>query len=286
MLLIPPVAMPGTGRMLFQEHDPPPGLKPFLKYYWTLQLDELPVSRSSQRLLAESFEFIFNMAAPLEIINGDGRIERIITTGITGPMSRPMRMRMTGPVDLFGICFQSGRGYPFFKYPAYELANQSVQVDDLCRTRERDFVEHVQNDCRTTRSRIEAVNAFLGNRLESNLRDDDVIQKAIEIIENCKGCITICQLARNLGLSQRHLTRKFKERIGMPPKQLCRNIRFKQVYKLIETSSQHNWADIALTCGYSDQPHFINEFKHFTGSSPDAYFFSSLCGPDFFTANF
>ena len=51
---------------------------------------------------------------------------------------------------------------------------------------------------------------------------------------------------------------KFKERIGMTPKQLGRNIRFKQVYKLIETSSHHNWADVALTCGYYDQSHFIN----------------------------
>ncbi len=72
----------------------------------------------------------------------------------------------------------------------------------------------------------------------------------------------------------------------MTPKQLCRNTRFKQVYKLIETSSHHNWADVALTCGYYDQSHLINEFKYFTGSSPEAYFFSSSHGPDFFTANF
>lgn len=272
--------------MLFQEYQPPSCLRPYVRYYWTLQLNALPGLHSSQRLLTESFEFMLNLAAPVEILNCDGQTKRISATGITGPMSRPMRMRLTGPLNLFGICFRPGGGYPFFKYPAHELVNQSVYADDIWRTREREFVEHIQNDCPITQSRIEAANTYLINRLESNLRDDDVTLKAIEIIESCKGRISIGQLAHTLGLSHRHLTRQFKERIGMTPKQLCRNIRFKQVYKFIETSSHHNWADVALTCGYYDQSHFINEFKYFTNRSPDAYFFSSLNRPDFFTANF
>ena len=272
--------------MLFQEYQPPLCLKPYLRYYWTLQLNSLPVSHSCQRLLADGFEFTFNLAAPMEMICRDGQIKHISETGITGPMSRPMRMRSTGPVNLFGICFQPGGGYPFFKYPAHELANQYIDVDDLWRTNGREFVEHIQNDCSTTQSRIEAVSTYLKDRLESNLSDDLVTQKAVETIERCKGRITIDRLARHLGLSCRHLARKFKDRIGMTPKQLCRNIRFKQVYKLIETSSHHNWADVALTCGYYDQSHLIHEFKYFTGSSPEAYFFSSPHGPDFFTANF
>lgn len=272
--------------MLFREHPPPFCLKPYVRYYWTLQLDLLAVSHASQRLLAEGFEFIFNLAAPIEFINCDGEIKRISETGITGPMSRPMRMRSTGTIHLFGICFQPGGGYPFFKYPAHELVNQYPDVDDLWGRRGREFVAHIQNDCQSAQSCIDAVNAYLINRLESNRRDDIITQKAIETIEICKGRITIEQLACYLGLSRRHLTRKFKERIGMTPKQLCRNIRFKQVYKLIETSSHNTWADVAVTCGYYDQSHLIHEFKYFTGSSPEAYFFSSPHGPDFFTANF
>lgn len=272
--------------MLFREHQPPAWLKPYVRYYWTLQLDLPPVSHSGMRLLAESFELIFNMGAPIEILNCDGQVNRISATGISGPMSRPMRMKPTGPVNLFGICFQPGGGYPFFRYPAHELVNQCPDTDDLLGSRGRELVEHVQDGCSTIQSCIETVNAFLTNCLKSNLRDDAVAQKAIETIESCKGHITIEQLARHLGLSSRHLTRKFKERIGMTPKQVCRSIRFKRVYKLIEASSHHNWADVALACGYYDQSHFINEFKHFTGSCPDAYFSSSPLGPDFFTANF
>jgi AraC-like DNA-binding protein len=272
--------------MLFQEHQPSLCLKPYVRYYWTLQLDSLPDLPSGQRLLTESFEFIFNLASPIEITNCDDQIKRIAETGITGPMSRPMRMRPTGPIHLFGICFQPGGGYPFFKYPAHELVDQYPDVEDIWGAKGREFIEQIRNDDRTAQSCIEAVDAYLINRLASNLRDDPVTQEAIETIKNCKGHITVQQLARHLGLSRRHLTRKFKERIGISPKQLCRNIRFKQVYKLIETASHDTWADVAVACGYYDQSHLINDFKHFTGSSPDAYFFSSPNGPDFFTANF
>lgn len=272
--------------MHFREHQPPSCLKPYVRYYWTLRFNALPVSQSSQRILAESFEFTFNLASAIEIINCDGQRKSISTTGIMGPMRRPMKMRSTGPVSLFGICFRPGGGYPFFKYPAHELADQYPDVDDLWGSKGRQFIEYFLNDCSTSQSRLEAVNAYLTQRLNCNRRDDGVAQKAIEIIESRRGCISIDQLACRLGLSRRHLTRKFKDRIGMSPKQLCRNTRFKQVYKLIETVSQPNWADVALACGYYDQSHLINEFKYFTGSSPEAYFFSASHRPDFFTANF
>lgn len=272
--------------MHFREHRPPSYLKPYVRYYWTLRLNALPIAYASQRILAESFEFTFNLSSPIEFINCDGQRKRISATGITGPMSRPMKMRSTGPVNLFGICFRPGGGYPFFKYPAHELTDQNPDIEDLWGSRGRALVEIIHNDCATTQSRIKAVNVHLTKRLENNLREDEVTQRAIETIENCKGRISIDQLAHRLDLSRRHLTRKFRERIGMSPKQLCRNIRFKYVYKLIEASSRPDWADVALSCGYYDQSHLINEFKYFTGNSPDAYFFSSLQSPDFFTANF
>jgi AraC-like DNA-binding protein len=34
------------------------------------------------------------------------------------------------------------------------------------------------------------------------------------------------------------------------------------------TQSAIRWADLALGCGYYDQPHFINEFRSFSGLSP------------------
>jgi hypothetical protein len=32
-----------------------------------------------------------------------------------------------------------------------------------------------------------------------------------------------------------------------------------------------DWADIALTCGYFDQPHFLHDFQTFSGINPSSY---------------
>jgi len=31
------------------------------------------------------------------------------------------------------------------------------------------------------------------------------------------------------------------------------------------------WAELAVSCGYYDQPHFANEFRAFSGISPTGY---------------
>lgn len=126
----------------------------------------------------------------------------------------------------------------------------------------------------------------LSNLLGKNSRDDAAVNAAIDFIDYFKGRISVHGLARYLGMSCRNLERKFKERIGMTPKQLCRNIRFKHTYKNIEASPRDNWVDLALACGYYDQAHLINEFRYFTGTSPAEFFKSSCLMPDFFTANF
>lgn len=245
-----------------------------------------PHSSPGQRFLTEGLEFTFNLAEPIDMENSDGAVKTMAASGITGPMIRPMRMRPTGAVKLFGICFRPGGSYPFFKVPAHELVDQLPDVSDIWGSEGRRFVDRIQNDCRTTQSRIEAISVYLLHLLRQKLRDDAAINAAIEAIDGFKGRISVEDLARYLGMSCRHLERRFKERIGITPKQLCRNTRFKHAYKQMEASHRENWVDTALACGYYDQAHLINEFRYFTGTSPAEFFKPSSPGPDFFTANF
>lgn len=272
--------------MIYREYQPPLSLKDCIKCYWTMESEIPTVTNSRQRLLTEGFEFIFNLGEPIEYVIGDDSVKTIAKTGITGPMIRPMILRPTGEVNLFGICFRPGGSYPFIKTPANKLINQYSDIGDIFVSAERKFTEHIHNDYLTINSRVNAVNMYLLNLLEKSHRDETIINAATDVIKFHKGNISIDQLATDLGMSRRNMDRKFKESIGITPKQLCRNLRFKEGYKIIKTSSHISLVDVAIYCGYYDQAHLINEFKHFTGVSPIKFFKTSKYVPDFFTDNF
>jgi AraC-like DNA-binding protein len=90
-------------------------------------------------------------------------------------------------------------------------------------------------------------------------------------LESQGGCLSIRQLAKTIGWSDRHFAKCFREQIGMTPKAAARQIRFTQAHRLLTASDDYALSEIALICGYSDQSHFTREFHSFSGCSPTTY---------------
>ena len=70
-----------------------------------------------------------------------------------------------------------------------------------------------------------------------------------------------------IGISARRFEQLFAEQVGLTPKLFCRIQRFQRVLHLINEQADIDWSDIALSCGYFDQSHFIHDFQSF---SPEA----------------
>ena len=78
-------------------------------------------------------------------------------------------------------------------------------------------------------------------------------------------------LAHQAGISSKKIQRMFGKVVGIRPKAFARIQRFQAAIREIGDRPAVNWARLAATCGYYDQPHFIREFKEFTGMTPTAY---------------
>ena len=269
--------------MVYQEHSPHPGLKDHIKCYWTLTLPECGLHGEDHFFLAEGLEFSFILAEPVELA-ADSRKPAIFSGDcICGPMTRPIRMRPKGRLELLGVCFRPGGAYPFFPYPAGELMNASVKLDDLWGATGRRFIDKVQSDCHTLKERTEALDQYLIRRLaRKNRRCDPHIAATLAVMESHNGQVGIERLAELAGVSIRQLERRFKERVGMSPKELCRILRFKSVLKHSAQWPADSWASTALACGYYDQSHMIRDFKYYLGASPAAYLSSSEPGERLF----
>ncbi|MEC3919406.1 helix-turn-helix domain-containing protein [Nocardia sp. CDC160] len=80
----------------------------------------------------------------------------------------------------------------------------------------------------------------------------------------------IGRVASDVGWSHKHLITKFTQQVGLPPKTAARLIRFDRVLRRLRHRPAR-WDEIAIGCGYSDQPHLIREFIEFTGATPTSF---------------
>jgi AraC-like DNA-binding protein len=78
-------------------------------------------------------------------------------------------------------------------------------------------------------------------------------------------------LAAEIGLSERQLRRRFEAAVGYGPKRLGRVFRFQRLLDLVHAShGRAGWSQLAISAGYADQSHMINECLALTGGPPSA----------------
>ena len=77
-------------------------------------------------------------------------------------------------------------------------------------------------------------------------------------------------VADDLGVSERHLRRVFRETVGVSPKAFARLTRFHRALRAAREDGHASWASIAATAGYYDQAHLIAEFRAIAGVTPRA----------------
>jgi AraC-like DNA-binding protein len=242
-------------------------------------------SRGEERIVPDGCsEIVFNLGDSFEQFNDDGSICRQPLNLLVGQMQRPLLIAPTGRVRLLGVRFWPGGAYPFLKLPQDEIAGQVIALDDIW-----------GNVCSRLQSRIadaaspdeaaKQVEAILLKRFDQFRRHDEGVLTATDLILRAGGRLSIRNLSDTMGINSRTLDRRFKTVVGLPPKALSRIVRFQQVFRMIQPNGATDWARLALDLGYYDQPHFIREFKAFTGKEPTAYFSDTNLMSDHFTGN-
>jgi AraC-like DNA-binding protein len=143
-------------------------------------------------------------------------------------------------------------------------------------------------------ARFDAVEAAIIDRLGMSDLAPTVASIALRSVQASGGDLDIGKLALTLGCSHRHLIATFRGQVGLPPKAVARLLRFERAVEAINrrdnldyapgepyldgrwAPANHGpgsirWSELALACGYYDQSHFINEFRTFSGATPEAF---------------
>jgi AraC-like DNA-binding protein len=125
--------------------------------------------------------------------------------------------------------------------------------------------------CVTFEERFQIVEDFLFRIAFKPLEQNGAVGFALDKFIFAPGMYKIAAVSDKVGLSQRRCIEVFKTKVGIAPKSFCRVMRFQQAIKTISSTSEFDWIDLALDCGYFDQAHFVHDFRSFAGMTPTEY---------------
>jgi AraC-like DNA-binding protein len=108
--------------------------------------------------------------------------------------------------------------------------------------------------------------------IKQTLSNQVLIQASLNFITAHKGAVTIQQLIKYTGYTERHIERAFNENIGIGPKKFGSIVKLHSFLKLLKNKpAEDNITGICFDAGYFDQSHLIREFRKYTGITPTKY---------------
>lgn len=194
------------------------------------------------------------------------------------------RLTLVGPRSIFKEINRQNRlltlifsfrpigAFPFFSFPIKEIADIAVGLEEIwgrgaaeCRQHMMDKVLEGELD-----AAVYTLEAYLLTQLDLCAMArliHPIVRKSVDWLEKDVG-ISVATLAKAHGISTRYLHQLFTTQVGVGAKRFCRIQRALSTLEQARKGWEYGWADLALTQGYYDQSHMIDEFQSLLGSSP------------------
>jgi transcriptional regulator GlxA family with amidase domain len=106
--------------------------------------------------------------------------------------------------------------------------------------------------------------------LEAESREDRLGELQLWILEHLGEDLTLERLASRVGMSPRHLTRRFRAELGMAPAAYVGRVRLEEARRRLEGGSG-SLKDVARQCGLGDEQNLRRAFRRHMGVPPRDY---------------
>ena len=258
--------------MVYKTIVPSDILKPYIKRFWFFDSEEF-ITREEVLLPSGYLQIAFNLGGAEWQSKYDDNFETDTNLELRGQQMGPSRTKMIGRDIILGINFHSHTACCFINDKAALFSNSIFDLCDVFGKNTTLLYEMLlsENDLTT---QINILETFLIKRLSKYKVKERNIEFLNYTVASLAQDITtpnaVKKMTTETGYSERHIQRLFKEYIGITPKELQKIYRFHESLRELN-KSPNALTPIAYNCGYSDQSHFIKDFKSFTGITPSSY---------------
>lgn len=251
--------------MPLEIYYPQAPLSEHIHMFWAW--DDYAPSHSQERILPHgSMELTINLSEEVFSVQ-DTPIDSLM---VAGARSEYFVIDTREPVSLLSVWFKAGSGHLFFAVPADDLKNSHIPLDCVWGYHANELYEQLLR-ASSTSARFKVLEYYLCQRLSQAKQHPPMIHYALTKLSATPQHQTIKDIVDDVALSSTQFIRIFREHVGLTPKVYARVHRFQTALHKITLHTEPNWTDIALSCGYYDQAHMINEFRALAGITPSDY---------------
>jgi AraC-like DNA-binding protein len=263
-----------TGGIRFRDYPVHAALAPFVKCIWSMESDQPVNNAQRERILPDScVELVVHFHDPFRSHFANGASDLQPRSFVAGQMRNFLEIEPAGRIGLIAVRFHAHGAHRFLPAPLSAVAGALVKLEEVWGKRAGDWEEQIVL-ARGMAARVRIVERTLLDALRTNNRADRAVDRCLHMIEAADGEIRVAQLASELGLCGRQLTRRFENAVGVSPKEFARVRRFLKGVRRLRASGHGTLTEIAQECGYFDQAHFNHEFREFAGMTPGEFLIS------------
>ena len=249
--------------MRVQLYDIHPQLQQYVKSICTMECDG-DADWNQVRVLPDTcVELFFNYTStPIAVIDRTLYKRSIISFR----MSRPADVQMRKGSGCLAVCLHPGKAYSLFRMPIFLFSDMTADLSGLWKDMAPELEEKLAS-LSNNEARVAMVQEFLLKQLRCDKQDLQV-SYCLNLAQLSGGSIPVSRLADETGLSQRQLSRRFQQTVGLSPKEYMRVCRFTHSLQYLKKYPAISLTEIAYLSGYYDQAHFIRDYKTYAGHSP------------------
>jgi len=259
------------GEAEYATHPPAPALRPYVERYVGYRMSgfEPGIHRG---LPSRHLTFIVTFDAPLELVGMPGARQapgRFVAM-VSGFHAAPAVLRHDGNQHGVQLLLTPLGARTLLRTPASALVSQVVHLDDVLGHLAHELVERLSS-ARGWPARFAVLDRVLLGALRPTRGLVPEVAATLRGLVASAGNVGVDQLAREVGWSRRHLSERFREEIGLPPKVMARVLRFERAKTMLTAAARPRLAEVAARCGYADQAHLTREWRAMAGLSPSSW---------------
>jgi AraC-like DNA-binding protein len=185
------------------------------------------------------------------------------TLFLYGQVTTLSEMHFMPPFVAFQVIFKAHALWSLFDLDGFSLKNKSLRAEEFGAVTLNEQLITAQTD----EERVAVCSQFLTTKLPA-AQEDAKIAEAIAIIERRIDTVSVNELCKHIGLSERQFERQFRHVVGVRPHFYIRVRRINAALRLMDSGKYGRLVDIAHALRFHDQSHFIHDIKEFTGLTP------------------